>query len=68
MIVQGSALVTLNGKEIKLGTGETIDIPIGSAHRIANLEKESLVFIEIQTGNYFGEDDIERLEDDYGRA
>ena len=66
-VVQGEALVTLNGEEANLGIGQSIDIPMGSAHRIANAGNTVLTFIEVQTGSYFGEDDIERLEDDYGR-
>ena len=67
-IVQGLALVTLDGKEIPLESGEYIYIPFKTAHRVANPdETETLVFIEIQQGSYFGEDDIVRLEDDYGR-
>jgi len=68
MIVQGTALVILDGKEIRLKAGESIDIPQGSAHRIGNPGTGLLTFIEIQQGEYFGEDDIIRLEDDYGRA
>ena len=45
-----------------------MNIPCGSAHRIENTGTVDLSFIEIQTGDYFGEDDIERLEDDYGRS
>jgi mannose-6-phosphate isomerase len=45
-----------------------VNIPCGSAHRIENPGTVDLSFIEIQTGDYFGEDDIERLEDDYGRS
>ena len=45
-----------------------MNIPSGSAHRIENTGTVDLIFIEIQTGDYFGEDDIERLEDDYGRS
>jgi mannose-6-phosphate isomerase len=67
MIVEGTALITLDGKEISLKSGEYIDIPLESAHRIANPGKTPLVFIEIQSGHYFGEDDIVRLQDDYGR-
>ena len=68
-IVQGEAIVTLDGEQIPLRAGESVDIPQGTAHRIKNSSKtESLVFIEVQRGDYFGEDDIERLEDDYGRA
>ncbi len=66
-IVNGEALVTLNDKEIPLKKGESVDIPFGAAHRIKNTGKENLVFIEIQQGDYFGEDDIERIEDDFGR-
>jgi mannose-6-phosphate isomerase len=67
-IVSGESLVTLDTKEIYLKTGEAIDIPQGYLHRIVNLGKERLVYIEVQLGDYFGEDDIERVEDDYGRV
>ncbi len=67
MVVQGAASITLDGKAWTVETGGTVDIPIGAAHRIQNTGKEPLVFIEIQTGAYFGEDDILRLEDDYNR-
>ena len=50
-----------------LFAGEAVDIPQGAAHRIANRGDVDLVFIEVQHGDYFGEDDIERLEDDFGR-
>jgi len=68
MVVEGKAVVTLDGEDIFLNKGETIDIPQEAAHRIANRENEQMTFIEIQLGEYFGEDDIVRLEDDYGRA
>ncbi|MBZ5534838.1 MAG: phosphomannose isomerase type II C-terminal cupin domain [Acidobacteriia bacterium] len=68
MVVQGKALVTLDGLDIPLAPGATIDIPRGGAHRIKNQGVGMLVFIEIQRGNYLGEDDIARLEDDYGRV
>lgn len=68
-VVQGTAKVTLNGSEILVRAGESVDIPVGTAHRVENpLDAETLVFIETQTGDYFGEDDIERLEDDFGRV
>src|SRR5262252_2734776 len=67
MIVEGEALVTLDGKEISLKTGDSIDIPMEAAHRIATMGKVPVVFIEVQRGSYFGEDDIVRLQDDYGR-
>jgi glycosyltransferase involved in cell wall biosynthesis len=68
MVVQGTGKVTLDGCEITLRAGETVDVPIGAAHRIENPGDEKLVFIEIQRGDYLGEDDIVRLEDDFGRA
>jgi mannose-6-phosphate isomerase len=67
-MVSGEALVTLNDKEIRLKKGESIDIPADAAHRIKNIGTENVILIEIQQGDYFGEDDIERLEDDFGRA
>ncbi len=68
VVVEGKAVVTLDGKEINLVKGETVDIPQEAAHRITNNGNKQLTFIEIQLGEYFGEDDIIRLEDDYGRA
>lgn len=67
LIVSGRCSVTLNDALLHLNPGDSIDIEIGDAHRVQNDEVDDLIFIEIQLGNYFGEDDIERLEDDYGR-
>lgn len=66
-IVSGEAVVTLDGEDYIVKTGEAIDIPLGAAHRVANRLAEKLVFIEVQRGDYFGEDDIERIEDDFNR-
>jgi mannose-6-phosphate isomerase len=66
-IVSGDAKVTLDDKEITLTCGEAIDIEIGAAHRVENVGSGLLVFIEVQRGTYLGEDDIERLADDFGR-
>ena len=67
-IVQGTAKVTLNGKNFIVKAGESIDIPVETLHRVENpVAAEILIFIEIQTGDYFGEDDIVRIEDDFGR-
>jgi mannose-6-phosphate isomerase len=66
-IVSGTALVTHNGRQIKMESGDTIDIAIGDLHRIENTGSDDVVFIEIQSGSYFGEDDILRIEDDFGR-
>lgn len=67
-VICGTAKVTLNGREILVKAGESVDIPLGAKHRVENAEEELLVFIETQTGDYFGEDDIERFDDDFGRA
>lgn len=67
-VVAGTAKVTLNDETIFIETDKTIDIKIGDAHRVENpSETEDLIFIEIQRGDYLGEDDIIRLEDDFGR-
>ncbi len=67
-VVRGTAKVTLNDRDILVKTGEAIDIRLGDKHRVENPDsKELLVFIETQTGDYFGEDDIVRFEDDFGR-
>lgn len=67
-VVRGSAKITLNGVETLVKAGECVDISVETAHRVENPHKsESLIFIETQTGDYFGEDDITRLEDDFGR-
>jgi mannose-6-phosphate isomerase len=66
-IVAGTATVTLDGKVTQVHAGEAIDIPLESAHRVANEGDTDVVLIEVQRGTYFGEDDIVRLEDDYGR-
>ncbi len=68
VIVSGQALVTLNSETISLGPGQSVDIPTGAVHRIHNPLDEPLVFVEVQMGTYFGEDDIERLADDYQRT
>ncbi len=67
VIINGRALVTMEGNEIPLKKGQSIDIPLHAAHRIKNMGPDNLTFIEIQQGEYFGEDDIERIEDDFGR-
>jgi mannose-6-phosphate isomerase len=66
-VVSGIATVVLDGVTRDLQPGESIDIAIGAAHRCENHGEEPVVFIEVQHGTYFGEDDIVRLEDDFGR-
>ena len=68
VVVQGTAKVTLDGRDIIIETGQAIDIAIGAAHRVENPGAVPLLFIEVQRGNYLGEDDIVRLQDDFGRA
>jgi mannose-6-phosphate isomerase len=67
-IVRGTGVVTRNEEEMRVAKGQAIDIPRGTWHRVLNQGDEDLVFTEVQTGDYFGEDDIERIEDDYGRV
>jgi len=67
-IVDGIGTITLNGVVKEYSKGQTITIPKGVKHRIENKGMEKIVFIEVQTGTYFGEDDIVRIEDDYNRV
>ena len=68
VVVQGVCHATINDVVREARAGEVIEVPLGAKHRWENKQDEDLVIIEIQTGNYFGEDDIERFEDDFGRA
>ena len=73
VVVKGEATVTLEETDsyhtfhITAEPGKVIEIPVGTIHRLQNKGKEDLIIIETQTGTYFGEDDIVRLKDDYGR-
>ena len=67
VVVKGIALITCGKKTFKLHENESTYIPKGEIHRLENCGNETLEVIEIQTGDYFGEDDIIRLEDDYKR-
>jgi len=67
-VVSGEAVVTRDAETIHRASGESVDIPLGAAHRVESLGPEDLVIVEIQRGDYLGEDDIERFEDDFGRA
>lgn len=67
LILEGVGEFTLNGEVRSVSAGDTCAIQIGDKHRIANTGESLLKFIEIQTGTYFGEDDITRFDDDYGR-
>lgn len=67
VVVQGTAQVTLNGQNHLISENQSIYIPVGVAHRIFNPGRIPLHFIEVQSGSYLEEDDIVRIEDDYGR-
>lgn len=68
IIVRGKALVTLGEENMTRAENETVYIPVGTVHRVANEGPEVLEFIEIQTGKILSEDDIIRLDDSYGRT
>jgi mannose-1-phosphate guanylyltransferase/mannose-6-phosphate isomerase len=68
VVLEGRALVLLNGKEYNVDAGESIDIPLKSKHSLQNPYDEELKIIEVQKGDYISEDDIIRYEDCYGRV
>src|SRR5271167_3487567 len=67
-VVSGVATVTLDDVEYVVPEGQSIDIGLGQAHRCENRGSTPVILIEVQHGTYFGEDDIVRIEDDFGRA
>ena len=67
-MVRGTARVTIGDKVQMLHENESVYVPIGTQHRLENPGKIDLELIEVQTGSYLGEDDIERLQDDYNRS
>lgn len=67
-VVKGTARVQINNNNRMLRSGDCINIPLGAKHRVTNIGEIPLIFIETQTGTYFGEDDITRYEDDYDRT
>ena len=67
VVVEGNAKVQVENEIKILSKNESIYIPLGSKHRLSNPDKKPLIIIEIQSGNYLGEDDIIRFKDDYGR-
>jgi mannose-6-phosphate isomerase-like protein (cupin superfamily) len=68
IVVRGTATCLIDGETVVVPTGGSLEVPLGAAHRIANVHDDELTVIEVQRGSYLGEDDINRLEDDYGRA
>jgi mannose-6-phosphate isomerase-like protein (cupin superfamily) len=67
-IVSGQGITEVDDQKVEVAPGDSIDVPIGSKHRISCRNAEPLVFIEVQTGSSFSEDDITRYEDDFGRV
>lgn len=68
VVVQGRARVTVGLHVMELSCGQHVDIARGDVHRLANPTDSPVEIIEVQFGDYLGEDDIERLQDDYGRG
>ncbi len=66
--ISGQAIVICGEDQTSFSAGQSMDIPSGTWHRVQNETDAPFVFIEVQTGAYFGEDDIQRREDDYGRV
>ena len=66
-VVTGHGLVTIDGKDVEVKAGSVIDVPCGAIHRMSNVGKDKLVFIEVACGKHLSEDDIVRIEDDYNR-
>jgi mannose-1-phosphate guanylyltransferase/mannose-6-phosphate isomerase len=67
VVVQGQAEVTIGDETRTLGPNQSVHVPMGAVHRLANRESKPVVLIEVQSGAYLGEDDIVRLEDNYNR-
>jgi mannose-1-phosphate guanylyltransferase/mannose-6-phosphate isomerase len=68
IVVSGMAMVVNGEQDVVINTNESTYIPAGHKHRLTNLGSETCVMIEVQSGNYLGEDDIVRFEDNYGRT
>lgn len=68
VVVRGLATCVVDDAVLLVGPGESVDVAVGARHRLANEGSEELVIVEVQRGEYTGEDDIVRLEDDYGRC
>jgi len=66
-MVCGKVLITIDSKRKVYQYGQTVSVKAGAVHRVENIGRKPAEIIEVQTGTYFGEDDISRLEDDYGR-
>jgi mannose-6-phosphate isomerase len=67
VVIFGICTATIDDEVTVAGPGESVDVPLGAKHRISNMNSEELVIVEVQHGAYTGEDDIIRLDDDFGR-
>ena len=67
-VVAGTGEAVLGEKRVPVHPGSVVEVPVGIRHRMHNTGKDPLVFIEVQFGDYLGEDDIVRIEDDFKRA
>lgn len=67
VVADGEVSVLVGQQELRLCTGQSVDIPVGVIHRLANESTLTAVVMELQHGSVLSENDIERLEDDYGR-
>jgi mannose-6-phosphate isomerase len=67
VVVVGTATVTVGEQVLQMQPGQHIDIALGAVHRLANTGTGPVEILEVQFGDYLGEDDIVRLQDDYGR-
>jgi mannose-6-phosphate isomerase-like protein (cupin superfamily) len=67
IIIQGKALITLDDEDTVYEKGDSVTVDFGQKHRVRCVSEEDLIFIEVQLGTYFGEDDIVRHSDDYNR-
>ena len=67
VVVQGNGKVTVDERVMHINEGQSVYVPLGAIHKLENLGKTALIIIEVQTGSYFGEDDITRYEDRYKR-
>jgi mannose-6-phosphate isomerase-like protein (cupin superfamily) len=68
VVVRGQAHISVGARSLELGVGQHVDIARGELHRLANRSQDPVDIVEVQFGPYLGEDDIERLGDDYGRT
>ena len=68
IVIAGSGVATVGKKKRPVSPGSYIEVPRGEVHRMENTGEKPLVFIEVQNGDYLGEDDIVRLEDDFHRT